>query len=104
MSATLKVGQTLTESIAYFDTTGAPMATPPTPDSPPVWTQSTPATETLTASADGLSFSGPALAVGTDSVSVTVVAGGQTFTASSAITVVTAPQVLGSVQIVDTVT
>lgn len=96
---TLSVGHTLTDSILFLDAVGNPMLTTVTPDSPPTWTQSTPATETLTASADGLTFSGPAIAVGTDSVGLTVVVGGVTFSASQSVTVTAAPQVLTSVAI-----
>ena len=100
MATTDTVGQTLPLSLVYLDQNGAPMATPPTPDSPPSWSDTTPATETLTVAPDGMTATALAVAAGTDTVGVTVVVGGKTFSASLAVTVTPAPQVLTSVEIV----
>lgn len=103
MAASLQVGQTAPLSIAFLDQSGNPMATTPTPDSPPSWTNTSPTIETLTVADGGLTATLTALAAGDDEVSLTVVVGGQTFTASVAVTVTAeAPpaQVLTSVGIV----
>ena len=79
------------------------MLTPPTPDAPPVWTNSTPATGTLVAAADGSSAVETAIAVGTDVISVAATVGGKAFTATQGVTVTAAPQVLTSIGILTTV-
>ena len=94
---TATVGQTITYAIGYLDTAGNPISPAPTPDSAPSWTQTTPATDTLTASADGNSATALTLAAGTDSVTVTLSVGGVSFTASDAVTVTAAAQKLGSI-------
>ncbi len=91
------VGQTITYAIGYLDTAGNPMTSPPTPDSAPAWTQTDPATDTLTAAADGNSATALTLAAGTDSISVSLSVGGVSFTASDAVTVTAAAQKLGSI-------
>jgi len=96
---TLTLGHNVECTIAYLDQNGNPMLTNQTPDSPPVWTNTTPATETLVVSPDGLTAEATTVAVGTDSIGVTVVVGGATFTASVAIEVDAAPQTLTSVAI-----
>lgn len=93
------VGHKIALAIVYLDQNSNPMLTTPTPDSPPVWANTTPATETLVAAADGLSANTTALAVGTDAVSLTVVVGGVSFAASLSVEVDAAPQVLTSVAI-----
>jgi hypothetical protein len=93
------VGHKIALSISYLDANGNPLLTTPTPDSPPTWANTTPATETLVASADGLSANTTALAPGTDAVSLTVVVGGATFSASLSVEVDAVPQVLTSVAI-----
>ena len=93
------VGHTLNCSISFLDQNGNPMLTTPTPDSPPVWAGANPAVETVKPSADGLTAEVDTVAVGTDTVSLTVVVGGQTFTASLAVSVDAVPQVLTSVAI-----
>jgi len=103
MDVTLSIGHTLTDTIAYLDQNGNPMLTTPTPDSPPVWSDSTPATETLTVAADGSSATGTPLAVGVDTVSLTVIVGGVTFSATQNVIVTAAPQVLTKVDITPTV-
>lgn len=100
MATTDTVGQTLPLSIQFLDQHGQPMATAPTPDAAPAWTNSTPATETLTVAADGLSATALAVAAGIDTISVSLAVGGQSFSASLAVTVAPEPQVLTSIEIV----
>jgi hypothetical protein len=104
MSTSVNVGHNVSMKIAFLDKNGNPMLTPVTPDSPPVWSNANPAAGTLVVAPDGLSAVESAIAVGSDVVSLSVVAGGQTFSATLNIDVSAAPQVLGSVQIVPTVT
>lgn len=99
----ITLGHGINLAIAYFDAAGNPMLTTPTPDSPPAWTQTTPATERLTVDPTGLTAATASLAVGGDSIGLSVVVGGATFTASLAVNVNAAPQVLTSVAIVPTV-
>ena len=101
----LTVGHMDTLGIEYLDTTGAPMLTPVTPDSPPVWTNapSTPPVDTFVVAADGSSAVLTATAAGADTVTLTVIVGGVTFTASDVFVISAAPQVLGSVAITDTI-
>ena len=103
MSTIVTVGHKLALAIAYLDANGNPMLATPTPDSPPAWSNTTPATETLVAAADGLSAVATSVAPGTDAVSLMVVVGGVSFSASLAVEVDAAPQVLTSVAIVPTV-
>jgi hypothetical protein len=88
MATTLHVGQTLPMSIEYLDQNGNPMlSAPPLLDAPPVWANNTPATETLTASADGHTASALAMAAGTDTVRLTLLVGGVQFSATLDVTV-----------------
>jgi hypothetical protein len=98
----LTVGHTDTMSILYVDTAGNPMLTPVTPDSPPTWvdTPATPPVDTFTVSADGTTAVLAATAAGTDTVNLTVVVGGKTYTVSAQFAISAPPQVLGGVQIV----
>jgi hypothetical protein len=102
MGIKVTVGHSVAYSLAFFDTNGNPMIVTPKPDAAPAWTNTTPATETVTASADGLTATGVALAAGTDVVSVALAVGGASFSALIDVEVDAAPQVLGSVQIVAT--
>jgi hypothetical protein len=88
MATELKVGQTLPLSIEYLDQHGSPMVPSPVLDGPPQWANNTPATATLTGSADGLTASTLGVAAGTDTVRVTLMAGGQQFAATLDVTVV----------------
>jgi hypothetical protein len=99
----LTVGHTASFALVFLDQNDNPMLTTPTPDSPPAWTDTTPATGTLTASASGLTAQEVAVAVGTDEVDVTVIVGGVTFKASVDLNVQAAPQVLTSVGVTTTV-
>src|SRR5271157_240612 len=105
MSTSVTVGHVIDFSIQYVDTSGNPMLTPVTPDSPPVWADApaSPPVDTFTPSADGLTAVLTATAAGADTVSLTVIVGGVTYSASDIITINAAPQVLGGVQIVATV-
>lgn len=101
---TLTVGHSAALSIQYLDQNGNPMLAPQTPDAPPTWANAPSAAgvDTFVANADGTA-SLSATAQGTDSVSVSVAVAGKTFTASLAVEVDPAPQVLTSVAINATV-
>ena len=103
---TVNVGHQIAFSITYVDTSGNPMLTPVTPDSPPTWTDAPSAAgvDTFTASADGNTALLVAEAAGSDTVSLSVTVGGVTFTASDLVTISAAPQVLGGVEITSVVT
>ena len=102
---TLNVGHSDVMTILYLDQNGNPMLVTPTPASPPTWvnTPATPPVDTLTVAANGSSATLAALAVGADTVTLTVIVGGTTFTATDSITISAAPQVLTSVAIQDTI-
>ncbi len=93
------LGHKIACSLVYLDTSGNPMLTQPAPDAAPVWSNTTAATETIVASADGTTCVATTVAAGTDSIGVALNVGGQAFTASLAVTVDPLPQTLGSVQI-----
>ena len=105
MSNTVTVGHVIDYSILYVDTTGAPMLTPVTPDSPPIWTDApaTPPVDTFTPSADGMTAVLSATAPGADTVSLSVTVAGVQFTATDQVVINAPPQTLGGVQIVATV-
>ncbi len=101
-------GHKITYAIAYLDENGRPMITTPTLDGPPSWSNapSAPGIDTLTPAADGSSAvlqTNAADADSTDTVSMSVVVGGKSFSASDSVTISAAPQVLSSVEIVGTV-
>jgi len=97
------VGHTVTFSLVFLDQNGNPMVTTPLPDGPPTWTDTTPATGTLTPAASGLTATELATGVGADTVTVALAVGGTSFSASIDLTVQDVPQVLTSVQIAATV-
>lgn len=101
----LTVGHVDTLTYVIVDANGNPMIPQPALDSPAVWTDAPSAAgvETFAAAADGTSAVVTATAAGSDTVGLTVIVGGKTFTASDLITVSAAPQVASGVQIVDTV-
>jgi hypothetical protein len=103
MATTVSVGHTINLAIAYLDTNGNPMLTAPVPDAPPAWTNTTPATETLAVAADGNTAVATAVAAGGDVITLTLASGGKSFSATLAVTVQAAPQVLGSIAITPTV-
>lgn len=98
---TMTVGHVDNMSIIFKDTNGNPMQVTPTPDAPPLWSGApAPAgAATLAASANGLTAVETAVAAGTDTVSLSVVVGGRTFTATLPVSITAAAQVLGSVDI-----
>jgi hypothetical protein len=96
------VGHKLAATIGFLDQNGNPLLTKTTTDAPPVWSNTTPATETLVAAADGLSASTTTLALGTDVINLALAVGGVAFTASLSVEVDAAPQVLTSVSILAT--
>lgn len=94
------VGHTVVDTIIYLDQHGNPLLVTPTPDSPPVWANlAAPTIDSMSVSADGSTDTVQALGAGVDTVSVTVVVGGKTFTASQQLTINPEPQVLTSVAI-----
>ena len=95
----VSIGHTISCTLVFLDQNGQPMLTTPTPDAAPVWSDTTPATETLTAAADGLGASAIAMAAGNDVISVALAVGGVQFSATLPVTVSPAPQVLTSVAI-----
>lgn len=103
LMVTVTVGHKINCSIGFLDTDGNPMLTPPALDAPPTWTNTTPASETLVAAADGLTAVATALAAGSDEIDLVVTVGGATFKANVAVIVQAAPQVLGSITINTTV-
>ena len=94
------LGHKINLSIAYLDQNGNPMLTAPTPDAPPSWSNTTPATETLAVDPTGNTATATTVAVGTDVIDLSVTVGGQTFTATLGVNVSPVPQVLTSVAIV----
>ncbi len=102
MAATQDVGQTTSFSIAYFDQNGQPMAATPTPDAPPSWSQSDPAVDTLTASADGNTATALGIAAGSETIEVDLAVGGQSFKATidMVVNAVVPTQILASIGIV----
>lgn len=100
MATTITVGQTLPMIIRYLDQQGQPMATTQTPDLAPAWTQASPTTDALVVAPDGFSATARGLAVGTDTVSLTLSVGGTSFSATLDVQVDAAPQVLTSIEIV----
>jgi len=103
MTATLSVGHTLALSILVLDQFGNPMLEPVTYDSPPAWTNSTPAVETLAAAADGQTAVATPVAPGSDVISLAFTVGGKSFATTLDVTVTPAVQVPTSAQIVATV-
>ncbi len=100
---TVVAGHKIEMAISFLDQNGQPMLTPPTPDSPPVWSNTAPSIDALVVASDGLSAEDDALAVGSDTVSLAVKVGGVEFDATLPVVVTAAPQVLTSIEIVPTV-
>ncbi len=98
---TVSVGHTVNCALVFLDQNSNPMLTTPTPDSPPTWSDSTPATETL--SPGGLTASALAIAPGGDTISVSVTVNAVSYGATLGVTVTPAPQQLTSVSIATTV-
>lgn len=101
---TASVGHKIVSTILYLDQNGNPMITGVVvPDSPPVWTGGNNAVETLSVSADGATATWEAVGAGTDTVTLTLIVGGKTFTAQAVHNVTAAPQVLTSITIAEEV-
>jgi hypothetical protein len=100
---TATVGHKIECTIQYLDQNGNPMLTAPTPDAPPVWSNTTPAVETLSPAADGSTCEADTLTAGADMISLSLLVGGKAFTATLAVTVGAAPQALTSIAIAATV-
>jgi len=96
---TVNIGHAVDLSIVFLDQNGNPMLTTPAPDAAPAWANSTPATGTLVAAADGMSAVETAVAAGSDVVSLSLAVGGTAFSATLPITVAAAAQVLTSIDI-----
>lgn len=96
---TVTVGHKVACTIVYLDQNGNPMRTPVVPDSAPSWTNapSAPGVDSLVP--NGVECDVDALSAGTDTITLSVVVGGQTFAATLALSIADAPQVLSSVQI-----
>src|SRR5208337_4439485 len=93
MSTSVTVGHVIDFSIQYVDTSGNPMLTPVTPDSPPVWADApaSPPVDTFTVAADGSTAVLAATAAGGDTVTLTVIVGGVSYSASDIVTINAAP-------------
>jgi hypothetical protein len=100
---TVNLGHTVNLKIEEDDANGNPMLVPVPPASPPVWTQTTPATGSFVVSGDGMSAVYTPIAIGTDTLSVTLSVGsgvgGATFRATAGVNVIAALQVLTSIKI-----
>ena len=103
MATILTIGHTLSLQLQVLDQNGNPMLTVPVYDAVPVWTNTTPETETLSVAADGQTAVGTPVAVGTDVVSVNFSIGGKSFSASLGVEVDAAEQVATSAVIIPTV-
>ena len=103
MASTLNIGHQLSLAVQVLDQNGNKMLVQPTFDAPPVWTNTTPATETVVADPTGLTAVGTPIAPGTDTISVSFSIGGVPFSSGLAVTVDPAPQVATSAAIVATV-
>ena len=102
MAETMNVGQSITFSIEYRDQDGKKMETPPTPDAAPVWANTNPLAETLTASLDGNTAVATGIAAGSDTARVQLMVGGVSYEATDDVTVnaVVPTQTLTSIGIV----
>ena len=102
---TVSVGHQVQASIRWLDQNGNDMATTPTPDSPPSWTdvESPIGDMTLVVAADSMSAVETAVAAGTDVLTLALVVGGVSFSNTLPITITGAQQTLTSVDIAATV-
>jgi hypothetical protein len=103
MDVTVAIGHVIDMTVEFLDQNGNPMLVTPTADAPPAWTNVNPNVETLVVAANGLSAETTPVTAGVDTVSVTAVVGGKTFSASLSVSVEAAPQVLTSIAIRPTV-
>lgn len=103
MDAQVVVGHVINLAIDFLDQHGNPMLEPVVVDSVPVWSDTTPETDDLVVSGDGLKAVATPIAVGVDTITATVIVDGKTFSATLSINVVGEPQVLSSIVITPTV-
>jgi hypothetical protein len=103
MTTVLTIGHKLGLALQVLDQNGNPMLTPVVFDAVPAWSNTTPATETLSVAADGQSATGTPVAPGTDLVSVSFTIGGVGFSATLAVEIDAAPQVPTSAVIIPTI-
>jgi hypothetical protein len=88
MAITMNAGQSSNLSIAFLDQNGQPMATPPTPDAPPGWANTAPASvDTLLAAPGGMTSILTGVGAGTDTVRVSLAVGGVQFAATLDVTI-----------------
>lgn len=99
MSTQVSIGHEIDMSISFLDQHGNPMLVATKPDTSPVWTNSTPTVETVTAALDGMSAVAKPVAVGSDTISVDLIVAGVAFKATLDVNVITEVQVLTSVAI-----
>jgi hypothetical protein len=97
MSVIYDMGKTLPLSLAYFDQYGNPMKTKPTLDAAPHWSNTTSATEAITGADDETGMA-KAVAVGDDTICVSLSVGGVPFTAALDVTVDGPPVVVAPPQ------
>jgi hypothetical protein len=100
MTTVVNLGHEIGLSIQFLDQNGNIMLTQPVPDTAPAWSNSTPATETLSVAANGLTATADPIAVGMDTISLSLAVGGKSFSATLSVEVDAAPQVLTSIAIV----
>lgn len=103
---TLTVGHTDTMGLEFNDQNGNPMLTQPVPDSPPVWSDApSPAGDVTFTPVGPSNVTATELgnAAGTDTVTVVVLVGGVSYTATQLVNVQAPPQVLTSVAITNTI-
>jgi hypothetical protein len=103
MTTILSMGHKLGLAIQVLDANGNPMLTPIVYDAAPVWSNTTPATETLAVATDGQTATGTPVAPGLDTVNLSFAIGGKVFNATLAVEIDAAPQVPTSAVIVATV-
>jgi len=103
MTTIVNLGHKIGLAIQFLDANGNPMLVQPIPDTAPAWSNSTPAIETLSVAANGLTATADPIAVGVDTISLNLSVGGIAFSAALNVEVDAAPQVLTSIAIVPTV-
>jgi hypothetical protein len=98
---TVSVGHQINYSFIEVDTSGNPMLTQ-VPVTSSSWsnTPATPPVDTFTPSTNGATATLVATAPGADSVTVTALINGVSYTATDSVVISAAPQVLGGIQIV----
>ena len=101
MTDNVTVGHQINYSFVEVDTSGNPMLTPvPVTSSSWANTPATPPVDNFTVAAGGATAVLQAIAAGSDTVTVTAVINGVTYTATDQVIIAAPPQVLGGIQIV----